>query len=793
MRKKTLKKRKTINFSLPKLKKSTNLRHNKLAHNYDIDGEDLIKPPSMSISKKIGSTILIALPIFFLILYVINGIVILFKNIYVNVFRDQPIVLKKLFSGFTLEKISLPNWLVVLVAVTALIIAVVVMIELIFKTKKITYGQKGDSRLATNKEIEAQFKGIPDAGIPFSGYGGIPVSHCERALTQLTSGTGTYFIEDGTFNSCVVGTSRSGKGQTTVLAMLENISRAEKQCSLVTGDPKGELYAAAEEPLTARGYDVYAYNLINPIRGMGDDPLGLIKKYYRQGNTEYALQLINTLTFTLYNDPKAGENSFFNTSAAKVVNALILTLLKDAESSGEWEKVTMNNVAELLTSVAQVKYVKDPDNPFNEVNALDEYFKSLPANDLAAKQYAGANFSGEKAKGSILATVAEKLTPFTMPSIAKMTSRSSFDLKSVGFQKYIDFKVSGDLINQTLLLKFINGKTGELIGTINAAIGANGFIEVNHDFKLHDQDILQIIAPNETKAVYQLTIENKPKHYHVDLKVLDSEFNIEKIEVAYSERPIALFLMLPDYDPSNHVLASIFISQLYTELSYQCSRTIGNKCYRRIHYVLDEFGNLPAIANMDQILTVTNGRNMLWHLFVQAYSQIYNKYGKEAGETIKQNCQTRILIFTTDDATIEGFSKNVGSRTVEGINVDLSSSKLNKTQHASAESERILTYERLSQMLEGEMCVLRPLHRRNLKGRKIRPYPIFNKGKNTMPYAYQFLTKYGFDPGRDVNTLQFDSPNAKLDLAELRTDFSKFIVDSDARSEYLRVQSNFPN
>ena len=144
MRKKTLKKRKTINFSLPKLKKSTNLRHNKLAHNYDIDGEDLIKPPSMSISKKIGSTILIALPIFFLILYVINGIVILFKNIYVNVFRDQPIVLKKLFSGFTLEKISLPNWLVVLVAVTALIIAVVVMIELIFKTKKITYGQKGN-------------------------------------------------------------------------------------------------------------------------------------------------------------------------------------------------------------------------------------------------------------------------------------------------------------------------------------------------------------------------------------------------------------------------------------------------------------------------------------------------------------------------------------------------------------------------------------------------------------------------------------------------------------------------
>ena len=80
----------------------------------------------------------------------------------------------------------------------------------------------------------------------------------------------------------------------------------------------------------------------------------------------------------------------------------------------------------------------------------------------------------------------------------------------------------------------------------------------------------------------------------------------------YTDKPMAIFMLTPDYDPSNHIIVSIFLSQLYKELSTQCVKTKGDKCHRRIHFILDEFGNMPPMDNMEGIMTVTAGRNMLW-------------------------------------------------------------------------------------------------------------------------------------------------------------------------------------
>ncbi|MBA1392441.1 hypothetical protein EQ500_00770, partial [Lactobacillus sp. XV13L] len=299
-------------------------------------------------------------------------------------------------------------------------------------------------------------------------------------------------------------------------------------------------------------------------------------------------------------------------------------------------------------------------------------------------------------------------------------------------------------------------------------------------------DLLEISYQKQT-AAFKLKL--KSDNRIVQLMPIKQELDIKTIEMNYTDKPTAVFLMLPDYDPSNHVLASLFISSAYTELSYQCARTSGGKCFRRVSWVLDEFGNLPAIANMDQNLTVTNGRNMLWHLFVQSDSQIFNKYGKEAGKTIIGNCQTRIMIMTTDSESIEEFSKAVGNKTSISQNSDVNELYNSRSISASAESERLITPERISQLLEGETVVLRPLHRRDLKGRKVRPFPIFNTKETAMPYAYQFLSKYGIDPSRDINEMEFDSPNANLDLNDLRIDFTKFLVDKEAKAEYRRYSA----
>ncbi|HAR0947993.1 TPA: type IV secretory protein, partial [Enterococcus faecium] len=109
-------------------------------------------------------------------------------------------------------------------------------------------GQKGDNRLMTLKEIQQIYPQIPETKTTFPGYGGIPITHYKKY----------WYIQTDTVNTCIVGTSRSGKGQIEVLATIDNLSRAEKQSSMVVNDPKTELYVGSKDELEARGYDVYA-------------------------------------------------------------------------------------------------------------------------------------------------------------------------------------------------------------------------------------------------------------------------------------------------------------------------------------------------------------------------------------------------------------------------------------------------------------------------------------------------------------------------------------------------------
>ncbi|AON62196.1 hypothetical protein AL025_15110 (plasmid) [Enterococcus faecium] len=63
---------------------------------------------------------------------------------------------------------------------------------------------------------------------------------------------------------------------------------------MVVNDPKTELYVASKDELEARGYDVYAFNITDPLQSMSDNPLALIVKYWKRGDIDTATQLTNT-------------------------------------------------------------------------------------------------------------------------------------------------------------------------------------------------------------------------------------------------------------------------------------------------------------------------------------------------------------------------------------------------------------------------------------------------------------------------------------------------------------------
>lgn len=622
----------------------------------------------------------------------------------------------------------------------------------------------------------------------FIGYGGIPISHTykwERTKEfPFIKRKGFYFIDRSTSHNIIVGTSRSAKTQAVVIPMIDILSRASKQSSIVVNDPKGELYAASSETLRKRGYNVQLLNLADGSQSMGYNPLQLIIQSWKRGDIEGAMQLVNSLTYTLYHEENAGANRWVYEGAQKAVNGMIIAIIEYCIKHNMTEKITLNNVIDMVNELGTVDYAKDPDDPYDKTNILDEYFKHLKQGSIAKREFGSTSFSGDKAKGSIYSTIVQKLSVFSMPKMARMTSMNSLELKSIGFPKYLDFEVDKELANKHIQLIFLNKKE-EIINRYSVKVAFGGFVQYNFDDKLTDGSYM-IIKHRQSLSSYKININSKTEE--VTLIPLQTKLSITNLRMHYSDKPTAVFMKIPDYDSSNNALASIFISQLYSELAKQCSYVAGGKTVRRVNFIFDEFGNMFAIKDMDQLMTVSAGRNMLFTLIIQSYKQIYAKYGKDKGNTIKENGQNQILIKSTDMDTNKEFCTLIGNKTVEGNNVNKSIMNMAQSINVSADSVPLLLPERIKDFMIGESVVLRPLYRTDLKGKSVRPYPIFNTGKTEMPLAYTFLNDE-FNPKTSPDLLQIDVPHANLNLNSLAINWRDWITWSkDALRAYDKHQ-----
>lgn len=650
--------------------------------------------------------------------------------------------------------------------------------------KTIVYGQKGDSRFATIKEIQEEYHEIPERKKAYAGIGGVPISHYKDK----------YYIDRDTVNTCVLGASRSGKGETFVVPLIDILSRAKEQCNMVVNDPKGELFSASKETLEKRGYRVLVLNIDDPLQSMSFNPLQLVIDAWANEDYHESAKRANTLTSMLFASGMDSDNEFFYVSAKSAINAIILTIVEHCFDNDCIEKITMYNVAQMLNELGSIFYMKNG----KEVNALDEYFNSLPQGNQAKLEYGSTSFAGDKAKGSILSTASQGISMFTSDLFGKLTSKMSIDLKEVGFPKSVQFKLDEKMVGKRVQITFLtkeNGKT-KPIKTYRVKVKALGLCVLNFDEKLKSGDMVEIRYEEngeKYRAWYKLEFPKRSlDEYDTTLVTKKfksgngfSDLGVKNMIIKYTDQPTAIFMVVPDYDPSNHVICNVFISQLYTELAMNCKNTPAKRCFRRIHFILDEFGNMPMIDNMAGVMTVCLGRNILFDLFLQSYTQLDQKYDKGA-KTIKENCQNHILIMSNDADTIEEISKKCGNKTIVGKSANAKQMETNSSVTTSADQERIITPERASQLIEGEQVILRNLHRQDKNRKKIRPYPIFNTKATNMPYRYQFLNEE-FDTRKDINEIDIECDHINLSLLDNQIPFASFIKDLMTRIEYSVV------
>ena len=198
-------------------------------------------------------------------------------------------------------------------------------------------------------------------------------------------------------------------------------------------------------------------------------------------------------------------------------------------------------------------------------------------------------------------------------------------------------------------------------------------------------------AGDKTRASYLSTCFDKLSLFS-DMSVCALTSSNEVEFQSMGEVPTALFLEIPDEKETRHALASLLILQAYKELVRKANQSVGLTLPKPVYFILDEFGNLPKVHKLEQMITVGRSRNIWLSLVVQSYSQLSKTYGQEGSDIIKSNCNTQAFIGTKDWKTIEEFSKQCGNYTLVQRSVGYSSTKDSDINSNSTIKERPLIY-----------------------------------------------------------------------------------------------------
>lgn len=143
------------------------------------------------------------------------------------------------------------------------------------------------------------------------------------------------------------------------------------------------------------------------------------------------------------------------------------------------------------------------------------------------------------------------------------------------------------------------------------------------------------------------------------------------------KKPFAIFLITRDYEKSDFQVAGLFVDWVYRQM---LERAENKKSTRALHFLLDEFGNIPEIKDLENKIATSRSRNIWFHLVVQSYKQIDAVYGDVRAVVIRDNCNSQIFLGSQNRPTKEIFSAECGKHSVLTLESKLNPSVNSLTQ-----------------------------------------------------------------------------------------------------------------
>lgn len=148
---------------------------------------------------------------------------------------------------------------------------------------------------------------------------------------------------------------------------------------------------------------------------------------------------------------------------------------------------------------------------------------------------------------------------------------------------------------------------------------------------------------------------------HIFALTTDNTINLD--DAGY-DKPFAIFLITRDYEKSDFLIAGLFIDWVYRQM---LKRAEENHSTRPLHFLLDEFGNIPEIKDLENKIATSRSRNIWFHLVVQSYKQIDVVYGEQRSVVIRDNCNAQIFLGAQNRATKEIFANECGRHYIPSL------------------------------------------------------------------------------------------------------------------------------
>lgn len=259
---------------------------------------------------------------------------------------------------------------------------------------------------------------------------------CSSSGVPLCYANGKVYTDSSDTHTLIFGNTGSKKTRNFCIPSIYMMGLAGE--SMIISDPKGEIYRNTSGFLMHKKYSVKILNLRNPEKSSRWNPLMLPYQYYKNDDTDKAIEMISDLCMQLKTQVHSERDLYWENQAMDLLMGIILMLF---ECESDLKKIHME-------SIQRIRMYIEPENASDDKsNIFWDMIRSFPDNSFIryklASVYSLRNV--EKTLNCVVSTFDSMLRSFIFnKKLMSLMSASEIDFNAITDKKTALYLITPD-------------------------------------------------------------------------------------------------------------------------------------------------------------------------------------------------------------------------------------------------------------------------------------------------------------------------------------------------------------